>query len=407
MGEGPGTEPLTLPTQRRDPLDPPPELLDLREHAPISRLLYPDGHVGWLVTSYELGRLVLGDARFSMRPRRLPVGNPVTHALLHDAMDADPASRTGDFLFLDGREHTRVRQAVSGQFSVKRVNEHRPRVERIVERLLDGMEAAGPPCDLIAMFALPVSAETHCAMLGISERESNRFVQPAAVMVDPHTTADEKLEAWSEFSAFVREAVARKRRSPEEDLLSELVSSNDLTDDEIVGCTMLLFGAGHDTTASMLGIGTLALLSRPEKYAAINRDHTLVEPAVEELLRYLTLFQIGAFPRTALEDVELDGVVVMAGESVTVSLSAANRDPTRFVNPDELDIAREAKGHLAFGSGRHMCLGQHLARLELQVALSALVQRFPTLRLAVPRDELQLFSGDHIVYGVRELAVSW
>lgn len=165
--------PSPLPTSRCHPFEPPPELARLREQEPVSRLLYPDGHVGWLVSSYTLAREVLADSRFRMRPRRTPVGDPVKYAALNEAMDEDPAARAGNFLFLDSPEHTRLRQALTGQFTVRRVDTYRLRIEQIVADRLDAMEAAGPPVDLVGTFALPVSSFTHCALFGVPEGDSD------------------------------------------------------------------------------------------------------------------------------------------------------------------------------------------------------------------------------------------
>jgi cytochrome P450 len=399
--------PITLPTIRVRPFDPAPELAELRERAPAVRLRFPDGHVGWLVTSYSLGRAILADSRFSTRPRRAPVGDPVKWAAVHDARDADPAARSGDLLFLEPHEHTRLRQMLTGHFTVSRVNEHRSRIEQIVVGRLEAMRDEGPPADLFASFAMPVSSATHCALLGVPPSDGVRFVRPGAVMIDPDASAEEKLEAWAEFREFAQTVVTGKRLAPADDLISDLVGRGELSDDEIIGLSISLFSAGVDVTAGMLALGGLLLLSHPEALAELRADPALIEPAVEELLRYLTIFQLGAFPRTALEDVELEGVAIAAGESVMVSVSAANRDPHKFEDPDRLDLMRTVKGHLAFGFGRHMCLGQHLARAEMQIGLSRLIEQFPTLRLAVPLAQIPLYGGNHIAYGVRELPVEW
>lgn len=398
---------VELPTRRVEPFDPAPELAEIREEGPACPLRYPDGHLGWLVTGYQLAKAVLTDGRFSTRPRRLAVGDPVKFATVHAVKDADTAAASADLLFLGPQEHTRMRHMLAGHFTVSQVAEHRPRVEQFVADRLDSMERLGPPADLVKDFAMPVSGSTHCELLGLAPDQSDRFVRPAAIIIDPDRSLEDQVSAWEELGAFVRGVARDKSKNPGAGLISDLVRSGELSDDQIVGCAIALFTAGVDVTASMISLGALALLSNPDQLARLRADPTIIESAVEELLRYISIFQIGAFPRTALEDVELDGTTFHAGESVTVSIAAGNRDSSKFDDPDALDLTRVTRGHLAFGYGRHMCLGQHLARLELQVALLHLVTRFPTLELAVPFEDLELYGGDHIAYGVRRLPVTW
>ena len=300
-----------------------------------------------------------------------------------------------------------MRHMLAGHFTVSQVAGHRSQVEQFVVDRLDSMEEFGPPADLVSDFAMPVSGSTHCELLGLAPEESDRFVRPAAIIIDPDRSLEEQMSAWEELSSFVRGVAREKSKNPDAGLISDLVRGGELSDDEIVGCAIALFTAGVDVTASMIALGALALLSNPDQLARLRADPTIIESAVEELLRYVSIFQIGAFPRTALQDVELEGTNFNAGESVTVSIAAANRDPSKFDEPDVLDLTRMTRGHLAFGYGRHMCLGQHLARLELQLALSRLISRFPSLELAVPFEELDLYGGDHIAYGVRSLPVTW
>jgi cytochrome P450 len=189
-------------------------------------------------------------------------------------------------------------------------------------------------------------------------------------------------------------------------MLSGLITSGeDLTDEEISGMGVLLLVAGHETTANMLGLGTLTLLTNPDQLAALRADPSLIDNTVEELMRFLTILQLGTI-RTALEDVELAGRVVKAGETLSLSLPAANRDPERFSDPDKFDITRSANGHLSFGHGVHQCLGQQLARIEMRIAYARLFEEFPDLRLAVPVEEVPLRT-DMGIYGVHELPVEW
>jgi cytochrome P450 len=218
---------------------------------------------------------------------------------------------------------------------------------------------------------------------------------------------DQVTEATEEFRRYLQEVVARKRAEPGNDLMTHIIETGDFTDDEILGILVLLFVAGVDTTASMLATGTFALLCHPEQLEIMRADPTSIDVGVEELMRYLTVFNIGSLTRTALEDVEVDGEVIRAGELVSVSLLGANRDGERFEQPDELDLHRGGKGQVGFGHGVHVCLGQHLARLEMRIAFARLLERFPTLRLAVPTEEVPLSGDGALTFSVRALPVAW
>jgi len=393
-------EPIDLPTLRAG-VDPPPELGELREREPVRPLRFSDGHVGWLVTSYQLGRKVLMDSRFGVRPPRLPVG---------ELLESD-LPRPGVMIGLDPPDHSRVRRLQTGYFTLRRAAELRPSLERIVAGRLEAMAAAGPQVDLHQIFALPIPSLAICDMLGIRHDERHRFEHPHDVAFDSERSDGERDAAYQEFLSFVREIADRRRADPGDDVISEVLATGELEDEELPGVVEQLISAGHHTTANMLTLSTYFLLADRSRWealqAAVGEDPAAIEPAVEELLRYLTLVQVGAFARTAHEDVELGGVVVRAGQSVLVSLAAANRDPAKFPNPDRFDPGRDANGHLSFGYGRHMCLGQHLARLELQVGLLGLLTTFPTLSLAVPAEEIRLHDGRNLLHGVYELPVTW
>lgn len=410
-GSGPSclramTAPVELPTLRTHPFDPAPELARLRERRPLCRLRYPDGHLGWLVTSHALARAVLVDPRFSMRPPRRPVGDAARDVAVLEA-DVDSPGRSGELMGLDPPDHTRIRRALAVHFTAGRAEERRPQVERVVAGRLDAMERAGPPVDFVELFGQPVPSLVVCDLLGVPHADRERFERPTAVMDDPLASARDKIAASREFTDYARAVIEQKRAKPGGDLLSALVARGELTDDELLGVTSQVFIAGHETTPKMLALGTFALLWDRSRWEALRADPASVDGAVEELLRYLTIVQVGAFTRTAREDVELGGATIRAGEGVTVSLSAADRDPRRFADPDRLDLWRVARGHLAFGYGRHVCLGQHLARLELQVGLAGLLARFPALRLAVPAEEVRVHGGERFLHGVHELPVAW
>ncbi|MGW7002153.1 cytochrome P450 [Streptomyces sp. NPDC054933] len=358
---------------------------------------YPDGHLGWLATGHSVVRAIAADPRFSSRYElmHLPVpGGPV---------DGLPPATIGDLTGIDPPEHTRYRRLLTGKFTVRRMRELTARVEQITAEHLDAMERQGPPVDLVEAYAYPIPALMICELLGVPEPDRDAFQQRAAAVFDGESSLDEQIAAMNALGEFVHELVLAKRANPTDDLLSDLTTA-DLTEAELAGIGGFLLAAGLDTTANMIGLGTFALLSHPEQAAALRADPDLADQAVEELLRYLTIAHTGG--RAALEDVELDGQLIKAGETVTVSLQAANRDPTRFPDPDTLDLHRKATGHLAFGHGIHQCLGQQLARVEMRVAFPALFTRFPTLRLAVPPEEVPLRPSMNI-YGVHRLPVTW
>jgi cytochrome P450 len=389
-------EPVQLPTARSTgcPFDPPRELAGLRDQ-PVRRMTFPDKHEGWLVAGHAQARAVLADPRFSSR-------HELAHYPLADVGELPPAP-VGTLTAMDGPEHSRYRKLLAGKFTVRRMRQLTVRLEEITSAQLDFMAEQGSPADLVSAFAQPVPAVMICELLGVPYADRESFQRDAAVLSGVDVKPEEQYAAFGAIAGYLRGLVTAKRTDPTDDLLSDLTSS-DLTDDELAGVASFLLGAGLDTTANMIALGTFALLSHPAQLAALRDDPTLVDGAVEELLRYLTIAHTGA--RAALEDVELDGRLIRAGETVALAIGAANRDPAKFPDPDRLDVRRQATGHLAFGHGVHQCLGQQLARVEMRVALPALLDRFPGLRLAVPPEEVPL-RHDSDIYGVHRLPVTW
>ncbi|WP_431907135.1 cytochrome P450 [Amycolatopsis thermoflava] len=388
----------SLPTARPAgcPFDPPAELGEIRAHRPLVRMSYPDGHRGWLVTGHAQARAVLGDSRFTSR-----------YELMHyplPGLDGDiPPAPVGDLTGIDAPEHTRYRKLLAGKFTVRRMRQLTERVEEVAAEHLDAMAQHGPAVDLVQAYAHPVPAVLICELLGVPYSDREFFHTQVTALMTPQSTPDEQFAAYGALQDYLLDLVRAKRAEPTDDVLGDLTTS-DLTDEELSGIGTFLLGAGLDTTANMIALGAFALLRHPDQLAALRDDPALADSAVEELLRYLTIAHTGV--RAALEDVELDGQVIRAGESVTIAANAANRDPERFPDPDTLDLRRHAAGHLAFGHGIHQCLGQQLARVEMRVAIPALFARFPTLRLAVPADEVPL-RHDMSIYGVHRLPVTW
>ncbi len=391
----------TLPAARRPgcPFDPPAELIDARSHGPISRYPFPDGHQGWLITGYDLARAVLADPRFSSRKELM-----LHHPLIDYSGVEVPPAPPGEFLLMDEPQHGRYRKPLVGKFTVRRMRMLTERVEQVTAEHLDAMEQAGPPTDPVSAFARPIPAIMICELLGVPYEDRGSFQEHVDSFMNGETSDEDLIAAYTATQDYLAELVAAKRAHPTDDVLSDLTDS-DFTDEELKGISLILLAAGLDTTANMLALGTFALLRNPAQLAALRTDPALADNAVEELLRYLSVAK--TFLRTTLEDVELGGRLVEAGTTVIVSLHTANHDPDRFPDPHVLDVRRRAGGHLAFGHGIHQCLGQQLARVEMRVAFPALVTRFPTLRLAVPADEVAVRPETADIFGVKSLPVTW
>ncbi|MBG0831506.1 cytochrome P450 [Planomonospora sp. ID67723] len=390
-----------MPTARQPgcPFDPPAELIEAREHGPISRFPFPSGHQGWLVTGYDLVRSVLADPRFSSR-KELMRHHPLID---YGEIEVPPAS-PGEFLLMDEPQHSRYRKPLVGKFTARRMRLLTERIEQITADHLDAMEKAGPPVDLVTAFAKPIPTLVICELLGVPYADRGFFQENIDKFLGGEVSDEELIAAYAATQRYLAELVAAKRADPTDDVLSDLLDS-DLTDEELQGMALILLAAGFDTTANMLALGTFALLRNPDQLAALRAEPALADQAVEELLRYLSVAK--QFHRVALEDVELGGHTITAGMTVILSYNTANRDPERFPDPHVLDLRRRDGGHLAFGHGIHQCLGQQLARVELRVALPALLNRFPALRLAVPAEEVALRPEIADIYGVKSLPVTW
>jgi cytochrome P450 len=396
------TQAHAFPMARQCPYDPPPEYARLREDEPVSRVRNWDGQEAWLVTRYADARAVLADSRFSNDIRR--PGFPavsVANQLGRQQMRS--------FLNMDDPEHAHFRRMLISSFTMRQVERLRPRIQTIVDTLIDDMLAAGPPADLVQAFALPLPSLVICELLGVPYADHDRFQAWSRTMISKNSTQDQAQRAIGELAGYLGELVDAKDREPGDDIISRLVVDQlrpgNATRTEVVNMARLLLVAGHETTANMIALGTAALLAHPDQLERLRTDPGIVKSAVEELLRYLTITQSGR-RRVAIEDVTVAGQLIRAGEAVIVAGDAANRDAAVFADPDELDLARTAKQHVAFGYGIHQCLGQPLARVELQVVYGTLYRRIPTLRLAVPAEQIR-FKHDMLVYGVHELPVSW
>jgi cytochrome P450 len=394
------TENPTLPVDRPAgcPFDPPAEL---RERPGLSRLAYANRHAGWLVTTRDLARTVLADPRFSIRYELLHVPFPAAAGV-----GPLPPAEPGDFTGMDAPRHTRYRRLLVGEFTVRRMRQLTERVEQITQAQLDEMQRIGPPADLVSSFAFPVPTQMICELLGVPYEERELFQRNASLIAGSSGgdgNAAAAAAAFGELQSYMSELVTRKRAHPTDDLLSGLTGS-DLTHEELTTIGSVLLAAGLETTASMIALGTWALLQHPDQFAALRADPAQADTAIEELLRYLSIVPFTL--RAALEDVEIDGTLIGKGDTVTIALQQANRDARYYPDPDTVDIGRDAATQVAFGHGIHQCIGQQLARVELRVAIPALVKRFPNLRLAIPSDEVPL-RGNATTSGVHQLPVTW
>ncbi|GAA4832564.1 cytochrome P450 [Saccharopolyspora rosea] len=392
---------LSFPLSRTCPFTPPPDYARLRAEQPVTRVRTFDGSA-WLITRHADVRAVLGDPRFSS-DRRNP-GFPRT------APGQALADNLGPVLIgMDPPQHTAARRAVVGEFTVKRMQALAPRIQEIVDDHVAAMLAGPRPVDLVRALSLPVPSLVICELLGVPYDDHEFFQDRTSRLIRRTTPAEQRRQAIEDLRGYLDGLVAAKERDVTDDLLGRQIakqrSDGEVDRKGLVGLSFLLLIAGHETTANMISLGTLALLDNPAQLAAITADSSRTPAAVEELLRYFSIVE-SATSRTATEDVEVGGVLIRAGEGVIAAGPAANHDPEIFDRPEELDTGRNARGHVAFGFGPHQCLGQNLARLELQIVFDTLFRRIPGLRPAVPVSELP-FKDDASIYGLYEFPVTW
>jgi cytochrome P450 len=401
MTQAPELPPLHM---RRDAFSPTAELREIRETDGVRTMINAFGMEVFLVTRHEDVKKVLSDyERFSnTRPPGFVI--PGAPEIPQDEVSN---SRAGDLLGLDPPEHQRLRRMLTPEFTIRRMKRLEPRIIEIVEQQLDAMESAGAPVDLVANFALPIPSLVICELLGVPYEDRADFHRRSARQLDLSIPIPERFELQRQGRAYMGSLVDRARQQPGDDILGMLVREHgaELTDNELIGVASLLLLAGHETTSNMLGLGTLALLRHPDQLAAVRDDPGAIGPAIEELLRWLSIVHT-AIPRITTTEVEVAGVPIPAGRLVFISLPSGNRDPDFIDSPEVLDIRRGAPGHLAFGHGVHHCLGAPLARMEMRIAFPALLRRFPTLALAEDFAEVA-FRSFHFIYGLKSLEVSW
>ncbi|GAQ59518.1 cytochrome P450 [Streptomyces acidiscabies] len=385
-----------LPFEQGDPLRMAARLRELQDQGTVHRVRTAMGDPAWLVTGHEHVRNLLDDDRLG-RTHPTPETAARTDETLFNGLLGDFATEAAD--------HARIRSLLRPHFSPRIMRDLTPRVETLTARLLDDLAEHGPPVDLHATLAVPLPILVICELLGVPYEDRDRFrawTDAAATLGDPASCERGMLELFG----YGRELVARKRAEPGDDVISRLVATEGVPDDEIAGLSMALLFAGHETTVVHIGLGVLLLLTNPEQWRALVDDPSLIPGAVEELLRASVKGTGGGIPRYAREDLDIDGTAVRAGDLVLLANSSANHDPCVFPDPHRLDITRRAAGHVTFGHGGRYCQGAPVARIELGVVLGQLARRFPTLELAVEPDELTMRQNT-LTGGLAELPVRW
>lgn len=402
-GEHP-EELLAFPPPRTCPFSPPQELLAVQRTSRVERVTLWDGSHPWLVTGYAEVRAALADPRVSSN-------TDLPNYPHNGAGDLARRRLAKTFVNMDGHEHDYQRRLVTRDFTVRRMEAMRPQIQQIVDDLIDALLAGPRPVDLVQAFALPLPSLLICQILGVPYEDRETFQTLSARIISRTSTPAEAEANLRAFQQFLADQIHTKDGSPGDDLLSRLVVEQlrpgHLSEEELVNLCQLLLTAGHETTANMIALGTLTLLEHPDVLAELQAtsDHHLIATAVEELLRFLNIVHNGR-RRVALEDMTIAGKQIRAGDALILAHDVADRDDDAYTDPEKLDIRRSPNRHLAFAYGVHQCLGQSLARVELQVVYGTLYRRIPGLRLAVPIEDLT-FKSESFVYGVEALPVTW
>jgi cytochrome P450 len=389
---------LPVPRAAHCPLAPPAEFVNWREEAGLRRAMF-HGHPIWVVSRYQDIREALLDPRLSAKT-------------IPDAIMPSYADNNIPVVFArtDDPEHHRLRRMLTSNFTFRRTEAMRPQIQEMVDQFLGEMIGNGPPADLVRDFALPVPSLVIALLLGVPPEDLGLFQHHTTVGLDTRTSDEEKAQAFSAMYAYIQELVERKEHEPGDDLISRLVldyvATGQLDHATTAMTCVIMMQAGHETTANMISLGTVALLQHPDVFERLGQtdDPAVIANIVEELMRYLSIVH-SQVDRVATEDLTIGGQLIRAGDFVMMNLPAGNWD-TEFVdNPETFDVDRNTRGHLGFGYGVHQCIGQNLARVEMQVAFATLARRLPGLKLAVSPDELRFKEAD--IYGMKELPVTW
>jgi cytochrome P450 len=396
-----GNVPPLFPMPRDYPLDPPPALARMQAESPVGRVRLFRGDEAWVVTSYAECYRLLRLPSLSV-DFRTP-GYPVVHQT-HAKFAPEILSH------IDPPEHNKYRRMLAAEFTVKRVERLRPQVTAVVEEQFDRMIAAGPGVDMMEALALPAPALMICTMLGVPYEQRDYFVGLADTFLGGHAPVEEAVRANQELRNLIRDLIRAKRDGSDDDLLTRVtrdyVATGELEEEQFVALVEGVLIAGFHTTSSMIGLGAIALLENPDQFAELREDLSLVPAAVEELLRYLSITQMGRH-RATTEEIEVGGQVIGPGEGIILASDIANRDPAAFADPNRLILRNgDKRPHQAFGVGIHQCVGAALARLELGIVYTTLAERLPTLKMTVPIEELE-FTHNSTVNGVRALPIAW
>ncbi|MET7853750.1 cytochrome P450 [Streptomyces avermitilis] len=404
MAEAP-SEPIAFPFP--DPpsvCELPPELAEIRDGRSVVEVKFPDGISGWMVTKHADVRKVLVDSRFSskvMATAAAAMSETETGKLMNESL-----------VGMDAPEHTRLRKLVTKAFTARRVETLRPRITELVGQLLDELETLPRPVDLVKNFSVPLPVRVICELLGVPAGDQDTFHAWSNALLGDWQQVVEKEAATVSLVKYFGDLIAVKRENPADDLISELIAISDgdstLTEREIIALSIGILSAGHETTANQISMFLVTLLHNPEELDKLRDNREAIPKAVDELLRFVPLTTTGGIiPRLTTAEVELSGGQVLpAGAVVLPAVATANRDPEVFEDGERLNVTRENNPHLAFGAGIHHCLGAQLARIELQEALGAILDRMPQVRLAVPESELRLKSAS-IIRGLESLPITW
>lgn len=387
----------SFPLPRRSAFDPPAEY---SAEEKVRKVRLYDGRTAWLVVGYDEVREVLSHPAVSADRRREEF--PFSSASREALERADPS-----FVTFDGPDHARIRRVFTRYFAVRRIQAMRPVVAAIVDELIDDLLAAGPPVDFVPAFAAEVPARTICHFLGLPLDERGIFQELDGKRNLLGTAPDDVRDATGQMLELTARLIESKRAEPGDDLVSELVHGDAvevLTPEELLHAIRLLITAGHETTSNMISLGLVTLLRHLDQWQELIMDPALVPAAVEELLRYVSIFHISP-TRLAVESFQLGDTMIEAGDGLIPVSAGANRDPQAFADPDRFDLHRGTRHHAAFGHGIHHCLGQSLARLELVVVLERLIDRLPGLRLAAAVEDLQV--SEYSFLRLQSLPVTW
>jgi cytochrome P450 len=401
MSKHAGECPLQWPFKRTTIFDPPPEYAKARGAGPVTAVRLWNGDQAYLVTTHKEARQVLSSSAMSSDPSR--PGFPSVNAT------AEASKKGQKFLSrMDAPRHDEQRRILARDFAVGEIERLAPYVEQMVDDLLDRMEQRGGPVDLVQDFAVVIPSRLIFKLLNFPEADAQFFRDRVITAFNHDIPPESATGALLDILDYCGRIVTERETAPAGDLVSRLILNHVrrdmLTHEELKYMLLMLLLGGFDTTSNMISIGTLALLENPEQLEALTADPSLINGAVEEMLRYLSIAHTVGM-RLAVDDLDVAGHHILAGAAVLAPVAAANRDPLAFPDPDKLDIRRNARGHLAFGFGIHQCLGQPMARMELRIVFSKLFQRFPTLRLAVPKQDLVF--RDSNAYSIKALPVTW